>query len=137
LYTVYGCRYCTKQKHAAELLQCHLDSIQASRNKQKKFLIHYSLQLLGVTIIPKKVTDFLRSTIYESVLTREKEDIVRPDMLQLLTQAMKGTLTDETYSEDTNKTDKSNGTWLFLCWDQNTNRLRVIHDKKKIFMRKN
>jgi hypothetical protein len=84
--------------------------------------------LLGVTIIPKKVTDFLRSTIYETVLTREKEDVVRPDMLQLLTQAMKGTLTDETSSEDGKKTDKSNGMWIFLCWDQNTNHLRVIHD---------
>ncbi|XP_023717570.1 cytochrome P450 9e2 isoform X2 [Cryptotermes secundus] len=66
------------------------------------------MQLLGVNIIPKKVTDFLRSTIYETVLTREKEDIVKPDMLQLLTQAMKGVLTDETSSEERKKTDKSN-----------------------------
>lgn len=66
------------------------------------------MQLLGVTIIPKKVTDFLRATIYETVLKREKEDIMRPDMLQLLMQAMKGTLTDETSSDDRKKTDKSN-----------------------------
>jgi hypothetical protein len=87
--------------------------------------------LLGITIIPKQVTEFLRSTIYETVSTREKEDILRPDMLQLLTQAMKGTLTDETSPEDRKKTDKSNGMWIFLCWDQNTNHLQVIHDTKK------
>jgi hypothetical protein len=94
------------------------------------------LQLLGVTIIPKKATDFLRSTIYETVLKREKEDIVRPDMLQQLTQAMKGTLTDETSSEDRKNTNKSNGMWIFLWWDENTKHLRVIHDTKNRFLRK-
>jgi hypothetical protein len=90
--------------------------------------------LLGVNIIPKKVTDFFRSSIYETVLTREKEDSVRPDMLQLLTQAMKGTLTDETSAEERKNTDKSNGTWLFLCWEQNTKHLRVIHGTKNLLM---
>jgi hypothetical protein len=70
--------------------------------------------LLGVTLIPKKVTNFLRSTIQESVLTREKEGTVRPDMLQLLTQATKGDLTDETSSEGTKKTDGTNGIWVFF-----------------------
>jgi hypothetical protein len=98
-----------------------------------EFWIRCSLQLLGVTIIPKKVTDFFRSTIYETVLKREKEDIVRPDMLQLLMQATKGTLRDEISSEDRKNTDKSNGMWIFLWWDQNTNHMPVIYDTKNRF----
>jgi hypothetical protein len=57
-------------------------------------------------------------------------------MLQLLTQAIKKPLTDEPSSEDRKKIDKSNGMWIFLCWDQNTNHLRVIHDTKESLMRK-
>jgi hypothetical protein len=62
-----------------------------------------------MTIIPKKVTNFLRSTISESVSTREKAGTVRPDMLQLIVQASKGTLADDTTSEDTDKADITDG----------------------------
>jgi hypothetical protein len=77
--------------------------------KQKDFGVNNCSQLLGITIIPKQVTNFLRSTICESVLTREKGGSARPDMLQLLVQASKGALADDTSSEDAEKADKTNG----------------------------
>jgi hypothetical protein len=43
--------------------------------------------------------------IHETVSTREKEGIVRPDMIQLLMQTLK----DENSSEDKKETDKTNG----------------------------
>jgi cytochrome P450 family 9 len=67
------------------------------------------VQLLGATIIPRKVTEFFRSIIHETVSTREKEGVVRPDMIQLLMQAKKRTLKDEASSENTKDTDKDYG----------------------------
>jgi hypothetical protein len=43
--------------------------------KPKRYGVDYFLQLLGVTVIPKKVINFLRSTIQESILTREKKEL--------------------------------------------------------------
>lgn len=78
-------------------------------DKQRMLWIHYSVQLLGATIIPRKVTEFFRSIIHETVSTREKEGVVRPDMIQLLMQAKKRTLKDEASSENTKDTDKDYG----------------------------
>jgi cytochrome P450 family 9 len=45
--------------------------------------------------MPTKVTNFFRSLLLDTIATREREGIVRPDMLQLLMQAKKGTLHEE------------------------------------------
>jgi hypothetical protein len=78
----------------------------------------YSSQLLGVTVIPKKVTDFLRSTIYDSVSTREKDGAARADMLQLVMQASRETPADDATAADAKKTGETNGTWIFVPWDK-------------------
>jgi hypothetical protein len=72
-------------------------------------LLRYSVQLLGSTIIPKKVTEFFRSIIHETLSTREKEGIVRPDMIQFLMQAKTGALKDGAPSENSKDTDKGHG----------------------------
>lgn len=72
-------------------------------------LIRCSVQLLGATIIPNKVTEFFRSIVHETVSSREKENVVRPDMIQLLMQAKKGVLKDEAFSENSKDTDRAYG----------------------------
>lgn len=45
------------------------------------------LKVLGITMIPRDVTNFFRKVISENVQTRYEKKIVRPDMLHLLMQA--------------------------------------------------
>lgn len=58
------------------------------------------IQLLGINLVPGKITDFFRTLVLDMISTREREGIVRPDMLQLLIQAKKGTLHDENSEEN-------------------------------------
>jgi cytochrome P450 family 9 len=67
------------------------------------------VQLLGATIIPKKVTQFFRAMIHQTVSTREKEGTVRPDIIHFLMQAKKGALKDETSSENCKDIDRTHG----------------------------
>ncbi|KAJ4428808.1 hypothetical protein ANN_25801, partial [Periplaneta americana] len=60
------------------------------------------LQTLGLNLVPGKIADFFRSLVKDTISTREREGIVRPDMLQLLMQAKKGTLQDENCTEQKN-----------------------------------
>ncbi|XP_069676200.1 cytochrome P450 9e2-like [Periplaneta americana] len=60
------------------------------------------LQTLGLSLVPGKIADFFRSLVKDTISTREREGIVRPDMLQLLMQAKKGTLQDENCTEQKN-----------------------------------
>jgi cytochrome P450 family 9 len=45
--------------------------------------------------MPRNAIKFFRSLVLDTIATREKEDIIRPDMLQLLMQAKKGTLHED------------------------------------------
>lgn len=42
------------------------------------------MQLLHVPVLPWKVTRFLRDLVEQAITVREREDIVRPDLIQLL-----------------------------------------------------
>ncbi|XP_069676312.1 cytochrome P450 9e2-like [Periplaneta americana] len=52
-------------------------------------------QVLRMSVMPKKVSEFFTSLVLDTMATREREGIVRPDMLQLLMQAKRGNLHDE------------------------------------------
>ncbi|XP_021918281.1 cytochrome P450 9e2-like isoform X1 [Zootermopsis nevadensis] len=54
------------------------------------------IQKLHVSMMSAKSTKFFSTLVLDTIATREREGIVRPDMLQLLMQAKKGTLRDDT-----------------------------------------
>ncbi|XP_069676170.1 cytochrome P450 9e2-like isoform X2 [Periplaneta americana] len=60
------------------------------------------MEMLGYSLVPGKIADFFRSLVKDTISTREREGIVRPDMLQLLMQAKKGTLQDDNCTEQKN-----------------------------------
>jgi hypothetical protein len=53
------------------------------------------VQKLRVSLMPTNVAKFFRTLVLDTMATREREGIVRPDMLQLLMQAKKGTLHED------------------------------------------
>ncbi|XP_069676321.1 cytochrome P450 9e2-like [Periplaneta americana] len=53
------------------------------------------MKMLRIPLIPNKVTSFFRSLIMDTMSTRDREGIIRPDLIQLLMQAKKGTLQDD------------------------------------------
>jgi cytochrome P450 family 9 len=59
-----------------------------------------SVQFLGINLIPGKITQFFRRLVLDTIATREQEGIIRPDLLQLLIQAKKGTLREENSAEE-------------------------------------
>jgi cytochrome P450 family 9 len=68
---------------------------------------------LGLDLVPGKITEFFRTLVLDTVATREREGIVRPDMLQLLIEAKKGTLHDE-HSGEHQKSAKISKLWQLL-----------------------
>lgn len=62
------------------------------------------MALLKFGLVPGKVTEFFRSLVLDTMKTREKEGIVRPDMLQLLMEAKKNSMHDENSND--NKTQR-------------------------------
>ncbi|XP_044738983.1 cytochrome P450 9e2-like [Chrysoperla carnea] len=58
------------------------------------------MKMLNIYTIPISVCDYFRNIVKETVTVRERENIVRPDMLHLLMQAQKGTLKTENQIED-------------------------------------
>jgi cytochrome P450 family 9 len=59
-----------------------------------------SVQFLGISLVPVKITQFFKTLVLDTVATREREGIVRPDLLHLLIQAKKGTLHEEDPAEN-------------------------------------
>jgi cytochrome P450 family 9 len=55
---------------------------------------------LGISLVPGKISEFFGRLVLDTIATREREGIVRPDLLQLLIQAKKGTLQDENSAEN-------------------------------------
>jgi cytochrome P450 family 9 len=70
------------------------------------------VQKLRISLLPTTVTKFFTSLVLDTVATREREGIVRPDMLQLLMQAKKGTLHDD-HSSGSKKMSKLCSNALF------------------------
>ncbi|XP_049800337.1 cytochrome P450 9e2-like [Schistocerca nitens] len=53
------------------------------------------MQLLGIPLLDRSATEFFRSMVIETIETREKQGIVRPDVIHLLMQARRGELNSE------------------------------------------
>jgi cytochrome P450 family 9 len=58
------------------------------------------VQFLGINLVPGKITQFFKTLVLDTIATREREGIVRPDLLHLLIQAKKGTLHEEDSAEN-------------------------------------
>nr|QZM07472.1 cytochrome P450 monooxygenase CYP9EK3 [Lasioderma serricorne] len=56
-------------------------------------------QIFNMSLFPKKVADFFRKIVQESIQIRKEKNIVRPDMIHLLMEARKGQLVHETTSD--------------------------------------
>uniref|UniRef100_A0A1B0CGD6 Cytochrome n=1 Tax=Lutzomyia longipalpis TaxID=7200 RepID=A0A1B0CGD6_LUTLO len=50
---------------------------------------------LGISLFPKKFRDFFRNLVWDTIRRREKENIIRPDMINLLIQARRRQLGHE------------------------------------------
>jgi cytochrome P450 family 9 len=72
-----------------------------------KFSSVVFIQFLGIKFVPGKITEFFRALILDTIATREREGIIRPDLLQLLIQAKKGTLHDENSAQSHKNTKTS------------------------------
>ncbi|CAG9584936.1 unnamed protein product [Danaus chrysippus] len=82
---------------------------------QKIFSIFVALfpnftKKLGITVYPNKVINFFKGIVVNTMQLREKNKIYRPDMIQLLMEASKGTLKDDSDANgskpETNETSK-------------------------------
>ncbi|KAF2899551.1 hypothetical protein ILUMI_06625, partial [Ignelater luminosus] len=61
-----------------------------------KFLVSpVILKMLNIGIFPKEVSTFFRSLIKQTLSIREKNAVVRPDMVHLLMEARKGRVTND------------------------------------------
>ncbi|KAJ4428842.1 hypothetical protein ANN_25835 [Periplaneta americana] len=63
------------------------------------------LTMLGLDLFPRRIGNFFRVIVKDTISTRERKGIIRPDLLHLLMQAQKGTLQDENSSEQ-HKSDR-------------------------------
>ena len=61
--------------------------------------------MLDGRFISKKTTEYFQSVIQDAISSREKEGIVRPDMIQLLIQAKKSNLEVEKTEEKAVETE--------------------------------
>lgn len=70
-----------------------------SVSQQIKFLLAYSVpklaNRLGLTLLPPDTSDFFNKLVKDTLEHRKRTGTVRPDVLQLLLQAMEGKLVDE------------------------------------------
>lgn len=60
---------------------------------------NHILQLLNITFFGKKVNDFFISTVSETIRNREKYNIVRKDVIHILTEARKGKIDTDNQTE--------------------------------------
>jgi len=58
--------------------------------------------MLGARMIPKKIADFFRTVVRDSIKFREREGIIRPDMIHLLMQVREDDLREDGSSSGVN-----------------------------------
>lgn len=64
------------------------------------------LQIFRIRFFSEEITNYYRKIVGDSIQHRERNNIVRPDLIHLLLQARKGTLTDDN-GKETKKRDLS------------------------------
>lgn len=50
----------------------------------------FVVQKLGIPVFPKKTTNFFKTLVSSTIAYREENNVERPDMIQLLMEASKG-----------------------------------------------
>jgi hypothetical protein len=65
--------------------------------------------MLGATLIPKKTADFFRTLVRDSIKFREREGIIRPDMIHLLMQVRQDDLREDGSSSGVNAESEISG----------------------------
>lgn len=58
--------------------------------------------MLGARLIPKKSADFFRNLVTDTIRIREREGIIRPDMIHLLMRVRKNDLQEDGSSSTMN-----------------------------------
>lgn len=71
------------------------------------------MKFLRITMFAPKLCDYFRNVVNTAINYREKNNIVRPDMIHLLIQAKRGTLSEKT---DDNVPKKTSNFSLFLSF---------------------
>jgi len=79
-------------------------------------------QMLGARMIPKKTADFFHILVRDSIKFREREGIIRPDMIHLLMQVREDDLQEDgsssgvkQESEISNMPDDNRSTKISKC----------------------
>lgn len=67
------------------------------------------MKMLGATLIPKKTADFFRTLVRDSIKFREREGIIRPDMIHLLMQVRQDDLREDGSSSGVNAESEISG----------------------------
>lgn len=82
-----------------EFFQCGKKMTDFDGIQGMKFLLSDAvprlMKLLGVKFVDKKLAEYFHNVVKTAMVYREQNEIYRPDMIHLLMQAQKGTLTDE------------------------------------------
>ncbi|XP_055699431.1 uncharacterized protein LOC129799506 [Phlebotomus papatasi] len=66
-------------------------------------LFHFPIlyKIFGISLFEKEFHDFFRNLVWDTIHHRERENIYRPDMINLLIEARKGTLQNEEERQET------------------------------------
>ncbi|XP_052750669.1 probable cytochrome P450 9f2 [Galleria mellonella] len=94
-------------------------------NIKQKIIIFISTQFpkigkkLGLTLFSKEVMDFFKTTVKNTISYRENNNVVRPDMIQLLMEATKGTLkAGNTEKDEVTTTEDSKSKTVAREWTE-------------------
>uniref|UniRef100_A0A1B0DEZ0 Uncharacterized protein n=1 Tax=Phlebotomus papatasi TaxID=29031 RepID=A0A1B0DEZ0_PHLPP len=61
----------------------------------------FGIKIFGISLFEKEFHDFFRNLVWDTIHHRERENIYRPDMINLLIEARKGTLQNEEERQET------------------------------------
>lgn len=64
------------------------------------FLVPWVMRALKISLLGREVSDFFRNIVKTTMTTRERDGIIRPDMIHLLMEAKKGRLMQEKHDND-------------------------------------
>ncbi|XP_077296613.1 uncharacterized protein LOC143918549 [Arctopsyche grandis] len=94
--TVFGVTVDSLNERHNEFYNMGIKTFDLSGIQQLKLVVYFSFPFLirisGVQFLPKKLSDFFRNLVLGTMKYREKNGINRPDMIQMLMEARKGSL---------------------------------------------
>jgi hypothetical protein len=100
---------------------CPVMTMKLNCNKSK--IISFDPQMLGARLVPKKTADFFRTLVRDSIRFREREGIIRPDMIHLLMQVGQNDVQEDGISssknpelENTSLQDNTRNTNMSKTW---------------------